>query len=77
MGEGGCGRNSRAATEWLQGTVKAVGRAVTGGWKCGWEWRWGLGMPLGSIQGRSLVCVCGGGGGGYPPPFKPFAASHR
>ena len=40
--------------------------AVTGGWKCDWGWRWGIaiywgiGMPLGWSQGRSL----GGGGGG-------------
>ena len=61
--EGGYGGNFRAAIEGMQGTVKAVGRAVTGGWKCGLDWRWGMAMPFGVESGP-----------GYPPPFKQLPA---
>ena len=66
--EGGCGSNSPAATERLQGTAKAVGGrllavgdavgAGVGVWECLW----------GRVRARALV------GRGYPPPFKRFPA---
>ena len=46
-GEGGHRGSPRAVAERSQGMCKRLGEAVSGGWKCGWGWCWGMGMPLG------------------------------
>ena len=49
-GEGVRSGQSRSGCRAVTRDVKAVvggGGAVTGGWKCGWGWCWGMGMPLG------------------------------
>ena len=42
---GGQTRQLQSGCRAVTGDVKAW--AVTGGWKCGWGWCWGMGMPLG------------------------------
>ena len=44
-GEGGRSGHFQSGCRAVTGDVKAW--AVTGGWKCGWGWCWGMGMPLG------------------------------
>ena len=47
-GEGGRSGQFQSGCRAGTGDVRAVGGgAVTGGWKCGWGWCWGMGMPLG------------------------------
>ena len=66
----GCDRGKfQSGCRAVTGDVKRLA-AVTGGWKCGWGWCWGMGMPFGGESGPESW-----GGGGYPPsPFKQFPA---
>ena len=44
---GGPSGQSQSGCRAVTGDVKAVVGAVSGGWKCGWGWCWGMRMPLG------------------------------